>query len=191
MNTPTEPPRDPSTNGADDSPAFGSNAYGTPGEATAATPPPKADSATPMSTRTRVAIAALGVIGVVVLVTAALVGTRGTSGDTASSGVTGAVTRRIPPAGHEVLQQQQVGVVLDPRYRLTSLVVYPSDSFSGGVDVTAQVRHAEGLNLFEFAPGEGQAIESLWPDTNCAEAEFVLIARPEEADTARWCFEVS
>ena len=57
--------------------------------------------------------------------------------------------------------------------------------------MTAQVDHIEGLNRFEFAPGEGRLIEALSPDTNCAVATFVLIARPEEADTARWCFEVS
>ena len=142
------------------------------------------------STLRRVTIAALGVMGVVALVIAALIGTRGGSG-TASFSVAGAVNRLIPAEGHEVLQQQQVGVVLDSRYRLTALLLYPSDSLSAGVDVTSQVRHSAGLNLFEFAPGEDRLIESLWPDTNCAEAVFVLIARPEESDKVRWCFQVS
>ena len=46
-------------------------------------------------------------------------------------------------------------------------------------------------NRFEFVPGDGRLIEALSPDTNCAVARFVLIARPEESDTVRWCFEVS
>ena len=71
------------------------------------------------------------------------------------------------------------------------MVILPSDNATEGVDVTTEVDHMEGLNRFEFAPGEGRLIEALSPDTNCAVATFVLIARPDEADTARWCFEVS
>ena len=140
--------------------------------------------------RVRVGIAVLAVLGILGLVVAALVG----SGDDANqSAVTAApaVDQVIPSPGDEVLQQQRVGVVLDARYRLSSLVVYPSEQSAGGVDVTAEVAHIEGLNRFEFAPGDGSLIEALSPDTNCAVATFVLIARPEESDTARWCFEVS
>jgi len=141
------------------------------------------------SLRIRVSIAALILFGILGFVVAALVG----SGDDADSAVTAspAVDRVIPNPGDEVLQQQQVGVVLDARYRLSSLVVYPSDQVGNGVDVTAEVNHIEGLNRFEFDPGEGRLIEALSPDTNCAVATFVLIARPEEADSVRWCFEVS
>ncbi len=140
--------------------------------------------------RIRVGIAALAVLGILGLVVAALVGS---GSDDADSAVTAspAVDRVIPSPGDEVLQQQRVGVVLDARYRLSSLVVYESDQVTGGVDVTAEVNHIEGLNRFEFVPGEGRLIEALSPDTNCVVATFVLIARPEEADTARWCFEVS
>ena len=135
-------------------------------------------------------MAALAVLGILGLVVAALVGS---GDDDASSAVTAgpAVDRVIPDPGDEVLQQQQVAVVLDVRYQLSSLVVYPSGQPTGGVDVTAEVDHIEGLNRFEFAPGEGRLIEALSPDTNCAVATFVLIARPEEADSVRWCFEVS
>ena len=139
------------------------------------------------SLRIRIGIAALVVFGILGLVVAALVG----SDDDAAEGASGPVSRLIPPSGDEVLQQQRVGVVLDVRYRLTSLVVYPSEQASSGVNVTAQVDHIEGLNQFEFAPGEGRLIEALSPDTNCAEADFALIARPEEVGTVRWCFEVS
>ena len=140
--------------------------------------------------RVRAGIIALAVLGIAGLVVAALVGSGG--GDSATA-VTAqpAVDRVIPDPGDEVLQQQRIGIVLDARYRLTSLVVYPSDQVGNGVDVTAETDHIEGLNRFEFAPGEGRLIEALSPDTNCAVATFVLIARPDEADTARWCFEVS
>ena len=147
-------------------------------------PPPRS------SLRIRVSIAALILFGVLGFVVAALVG----SGDGDADGAvtaSPAVDRVIPNPGDEVLRQQPVGVVLDARYRLSSLVVYPSEQVGGGVDVTAQLNHTEGLNRFEFDPGQGRLIEALSPDTNCAVATFVLIARPEEADTVRWCFEVS
>ena len=142
------------------------------------------------SLRIRVGIVALALFGIVGLVVAALVGS---GDDDAGQAVTAgpAVDRVIPNPGDEVLQQQRVGVVLDARYRLSSMVILPSDNTTEGVDVTAEVEHMEGLNRFEFAPGEGRLIEALSPDTNCAIARFVLIARPEESDTVRWCFEVS
>ncbi len=151
---------------------------------------PEQSPAPRSSLRVRVGIAALVLLGVLGFVVAALIGS---SDDDADSAVTasGAVERVIPSPGDEVLQQQQVAVVLDARYRLSSLVVYASEQAGSGIDVTAEVNHIEGLNRFEFNPGEGQLIEALSPDTNCAVATFVLIARPEEADTARWCFEVS
>ncbi len=141
--------------------------------------------------RMRALIAALAAAGVAALVIAALVGSGGPS--TGGSAVTAgpAVDRVIPEPGDEVLQQQRVGVVLDPRYRLTSLVVYPNDRLSGGVNVFDEVVQIAGLNSFEFAPGEGRLLESLSPDTNCVRATFVLIARPEESDTTQWCFQVS
>ncbi len=149
---------------------------------------PEQSPAPRSSLRVRVGIAALVLLGVLGFVVAALIG----SGDDDSAvTASGAVKRVIPSAGDQVLQQQQVGVVLDARYRLSSLVVYASEQAGSGIDVTAEVNHIEGLNRFEFNPGEGRLIEALSPDTNCAVATFVLIARPEEADTARWCFEVS
>lgn len=138
--------------------------------------------------RVRVGIAALVVLGILGLVWAAL---SGSDDDEAVVNTAGPVSRLIPASGDEVLQQQRVGVVLDVRYRLTSLVIFPSDQTSGGVDVTAQVDHIEGLNQFEFAPGEGRLIEALSPDTNCAQANYALIARPDETGNVRWCFEVS
>ena len=139
--------------------------------------------------RIRVGIAALAALGIAGLIYAFFVGSDDDAGRTVTASP--AVDRVIPNPGDEVLQQQRVGVVLDARYRLTSLVVYPRDQLTGGVDVTAEVDHIEGLNRFEFVPGEGRLIGALSPDTNCVVATFVLIARPEDADTVRWCFEVS
>ena len=148
-------------------------------------PPPRLRS--PL--RIRVVIVALALVGIVGFVVAALLGSR----DDADRAVTAgpAVDQVIPNPGDQVLQQQRVGVVLDARYRLSSMVILPSQNATEGVDVTSEVEHTDGLNRFEFAPGEGRLIEALSPDTNCVIARFVLIARPEESDTVRWCFEVS
>ena len=140
--------------------------------------------------RTRVGIAALALFGIAGLVVAALVGS-GQDDSNRSVSASPAVDRVIPSPGDEVLQQQRVGVVLDTRYRLSSLAIFASEQSTGGVDVTAEVDHITGLNRFEFVPGDGRLIEALSPDTNCAVATFVLVARPEESDTVRWCFEVS
>lgn len=140
--------------------------------------------------RMRMIIAALAVAGLVGLTVAALVGTGGGgAGDAVTAGP--AVTRVIPEPGDEVLQQQRVGVVLDARYRLTALTVFPNDRYTGGVNVFVEVDEVEGLNMFEFAPGEGRLIEALSPDDNCVRATFVPIARPDESDTTQWCFSVS
>ena len=135
-------------------------------------------------------IAALALFGIAGLVVAALVGS-GQDDSNRSVTASPAVDRVIPSPGDEVLQQQRVGVVLDTRYRLSSLAIFASEQSTGGVDVTAEVDHITGLNRFEFVPGDGRLIEALSPDTNCAVATFVLVARPEESDTVRWCFEVS
>ena len=140
--------------------------------------------------RIRVVIVALALLGIAGFVVAALFDSGDQGADRAVTAGP-AVDRVIPNPGDEVLQQQRVGVVLDARYRLSSMVILPSDNATEGVDVTAEVDHMEGLNRFEFAPGEGRLIEALSPDTNCVIARFVLIARPEESDTVRWCFEVS
>ena len=152
--------------------------------------PEQAPAARRSALRVRIGVAALIVVGIGGLVVAALIGS---GGDDTGAAVTSspAVNGVFPQPGDEALQQQQVGVVLDARYRLASLVVYPGEQATGGVDVTAQVNHIEGLNRFEFAPGEGRLIEALSPDTNCAVATVTLIARPEESETVRWCFEVS
>ncbi len=134
-------------------------------------------------------VAGLVIFGAAALVIAALVGGNGTPPSETEASI--AVDRLIPAPGDEVLQQQRVGVVLNPRYRLTSLVIYPNDRYTGGVNVSAQVQEVEGLNLFEYAPGEGRLVESLSADTNCARATYVLISRPEDSDNINWCFEVA
>jgi len=145
-----------------------------------------------MNRRGTVIVVVLATLGVAVLLAAVLlVGSSDDSSSAAAVTAPDAIDRVIPAPGDEVLQQQRVGVVLGPRYRLTSMVIYPNDRFTGGINVTAEVAEVSGLNLFEFVPGENRLLESLSPDTNCARASYVLIARPSEpGGTVEWCFEV-
>ncbi len=139
--------------------------------------------------KARVLIGVLLVVGALIWVGAVLLGDDG-SGDVTIS-ANEAVNAVYPGRGDEVLQQSRVGVDLDARYQLVSLVVYPSDGQRDGVDVTVALRHSTGLNLWEFIPGEGQPIQALSPDTNCATATYAPIAQPSETETFSWCFEVS
>lgn len=136
-------------------------------------------------------ITVLFVAGAAALVIAALVGGDGGGRDDLAVSADPAVNRLIPARGDEVPRQSRVGVDLDARYRLTSLVIYLNDRFSDGIDVTAEVDHSRALNLWEFAPGEGRLIAALSPDDNCATASYALISRPADTGSISWCFEVS
>ncbi len=120
---------------------------------------------------------------------ASLVGDDGP--DPAVSGRHPAVEDLIPARGSEVLQQQTVGIDLSAPYELSSLVIRPSASPGGGVEVIGQTDHTAGLNRYLFSPGPGQPIAALSPDANCAVAVFAPIARRDETATVEWCFEVS
>lgn len=129
-------------------------------------------------------IVALLLVGVGILIVAALVGDGRDDANDLSVISNPAINQLIPARGDEVLQQNRVGVDLDARYLLTKLVI-------DGIDVTAEVVHTSGLNLWEFSPGEGRLIERLSPDTNCATATYARIAQPADTDTISWCFQVS
>lgn len=120
---------------------------------------------------------------------ASLVGDDGE--DPAVSGRHPAVEALIPARGSEVLQQQTVGIDLSAPYELSSLVIRPSASPGGGVEVIGEADRTAGLNQYLFSPGPGQSIEALSPDTNCAVAVFALIARRADTASVEWCFEVS
>ena len=120
---------------------------------------------------------------------ATLVGEDGA--DPAVSGRHPAIEELIPARGSEVLQQQPVGIDLSAPYELSSLVIRPSASPGGGVEVIGATNHTAGLNRYLFSPEPGQPIEALSPDANCAVAVFAPIARRADTETVEWCFEVS
>ena len=127
--------------------------------------------------------------GIAMFVIAALVGgnDRGDISVLNAPGIDGIVPQR----GDEVLQQQQVGIDLAAGYRLVRLTISPNSNCQFGVDVTSQTRYVEGLQQYLFTPGEGQLIEALAADDNCAVAVYEEISRPGETETIDWNFTVS
>ena len=132
---------------------------------------------------------ALLAVGAAGLWVASLVGDDGA--DPAVSGRHPAIEELIPARGSEVLQQQPVGIDLSAPYELSSLVIRPSASPGGGVEVISATDRTAGLNRYLFSPQPGKPIEALSPDTNCAAAVFAPIARRADTETVEWCFEVS
>ncbi len=142
-----------------------------------------------MSRSVKLMIAILTVVGAGAFVLAAVV-SDDSPGNVSISG-NDAIEAIIPAEGAEVLQQQSVGVDLSPPYRVTSMIIAPTDDRSSGVDVTTQVDEMGGLNQFVFSPAEGKLIEALSPDTNCVFVVYVEISRPNDPATVDWCFEVT
>ena len=139
---------------------------------------------------TRAAIAALIAAGIAGYAAAVMTGGGNDRGDVTTT-ANPAVDRLIPQRGDETLRQSRVGVRLDSRYRLTSLTIYFNNRFSDGINVTSEVSHSSGLNLWQFTPGEGRLIQALSPDANCATAAYEPIARPGDIGTISWCFQAS
>ena len=92
---------------------------------------------------------------------------------------------------HDRDELGQVGIDLAPGYRLVRLTISPNSNCQFGVDVTSQTRYVEGLQQYLFTPGEGQLIEALAADDNCAVAVYEEISRPGETETIDWNFTVS
>ena len=141
-----------------------------------------------MPIRVKLLIAALLVAGAGVFVIAAMIGDSSRS-DVSVSG-SEAIDELIPARQGQVLQQQRVGIDLSADFELTSLLIFPNNQFTGGVEVIGQVIRTDGLNQFIFAPREGQIIEALAPDTNCVIATYRRISRPDDIDSIDWCFAV-
>ena len=87
-----------------------------------------------------------------------------------------------PIAGSNVLSQSDVVVDL--------AVGYTGEIDINGVPIPDdQINEAAALNQFRFQPGQGKAIERLFPDQNCVRVNYWLIVQgPDSAQTYTWCF---
>ena len=101
------------------------------------------------------------------------------------------VEQLIPQRGDEVLQQQNVGIDLEPGFRLVQLTISPDARCLAPVDVTSHVRRVESLQQFTYQPGGGLPVEALAPEQNCVIATIEEIARPGIFQEVEWVFTVN
>ena len=97
----------------------------------------------------------------------------------------------IPQRGDEVLQQHEVGIDLEPGFRLVSLTISPDAACRQPVEVISDVRRVEGLEQYVYQPGEGQIVEALSADQNCVVATIEEIAVPGRFSEIEWTFTVA
>ena len=97
----------------------------------------------------------------------------------------------IPNRNDEVLQQQRVGIDLEPEYRLVEMTISADARCSRPVVVTEHVRRVEGLQQFVYQPSDGLPVEALAPDQNCVTATIERISLPGRFSEIQWVFTVS
>jgi hypothetical protein len=139
--------------------------------------------------RQKVIFAGFILAGLAMFVGAGLVGNSGRDDQSVASNP--AIDALIPNRGDEVLQQQSVGIDLAAGWQLVRLTISPDGNCGFPVDVTAETRYVEGLQQYVFTPDEGQLIQALSADENCAMATFAEIANPTNSETIDWVFTVS
>lgn len=99
-----------------------------------------------------------------------------------------AVGKLLPQQDDTVLQQSRVAVNLHAKYKLLSMTIYFNDKFVDGIDVTQQVTHESGINLWQFTPGKDKLITALSAGNNCVTVTYALIARSDVTHSIDWCF---
>lgn len=97
----------------------------------------------------------------------------------------------IPGRGDEVLQQQQVGIDLEPGFIVRSFTISPDARCLEPVELVDQVRPTDGLNLYVYQPDEGKPVVALSPDDNCVHVVIEDIQRPGELHDVEWAFTVN
>ncbi|MEZ5247456.1 MAG: hypothetical protein R2707_20375 [Acidimicrobiales bacterium] len=97
----------------------------------------------------------------------------------------------IPERGDEVLQQQQVGIDLEPGYVVRSFTISPDARCLEPVELVDFVRPTDGVNLFVYQPGDGLPVTALSPDDNCVRITIENIQRPGELADVEWAFTVN
>ena len=141
-----------------------------------------------MGNRQRLIFAALVLGGIGMFVIAGLIG-RSDPPDAALR-VPG-VESITPERGDEVLQQQRVGIDLEPGFVLRSLTISPNAGCQNGVEVVEFTEKLDGLEQYFYQPDEGKPITQLSQETNCVLARIENLQRPGDFSEVEWTFTVS
>jgi hypothetical protein len=97
----------------------------------------------------------------------------------------------IPERGDEVLQQQRLGIDLEPGFVVRSFTVSPDARCLDPVELIDFVRPTDGVNLYVYQPDEGLPVSALSPDNNCVHVVIEDIQRPGELHEVEWSFTVN
>ena len=97
----------------------------------------------------------------------------------------------VPERDDEVLQQQRVGIDLEPGYVVRSFTISADARCTSPIEVVDFGRYVDGLNQFFYQPDEGKPVPQLAPDTNCVRIIFEDIQRPGELLDVEWTFTVN
>ncbi len=97
----------------------------------------------------------------------------------------------IPTRGSEVLQQQRVGIDLEPGFIVKSFSISPDARCARPVEVIDFVTLTDGLQQYFYQPDEGKPVAALAPDDNCVKIEIENLQRPGELHTVEWAFTVN
>lgn len=142
-----------------------------------------------MAKKQRLIVSALLGFGVGMLVLAALSG--GGDGEDVSVSGNPAIDALIPARESEILRGDEVGIDLAEGFE-AALTIETSDGRtipipSDQLDQNFQ----DNLGVFTFRPGEGKALDVFPPQSNCVTATFWPVIDRDDAQTIRWCFEVT
>lgn len=97
----------------------------------------------------------------------------------------------IPGRGDEVLQQQRVGIDLEPGFEVRSFTISPDARCGQPVEVVDFLNLTDGLQQYFYQPDENKPIIALAPDDNCVRVRFENIQRPGEFQSVEWTFTVN
>lgn len=142
-----------------------------------------------MSTRHRLVVSGLLGFGLLLLVLAFANGASDGTDITVSGNP--AIDALIPERESEVLRRTEVGIDLAEGYQ-AALTIETSDGRnipvpSDQLDQNFQ----DNLGQFIFRPGPGQVLEVFPPQANCISATIWPVIDRQDAQTIRWCFEVT
>lgn len=141
-----------------------------------------------MGRKQRLIFTALIVSGIGFIAAAGLIG-RSNPPDAALR--TPGVEALIPERGSEVLQQQRVGIDLEPGWVVKSFTISPDARCADPVELIDFITLTDGLQQFFYQPDEGKPIIALSPDNNCAKVIIENVQRPGETEEVEWAFTVN
>jgi hypothetical protein len=136
----------------------------------------------------RLIFAGLILAGIAMITAAGLIG-RSNPPDQALR--TPGVEGLIPARGSEVLQQQRIGIDLEPGFVVRSFTISDDARCTRPVEVIDFVTLTDGLQQYFYQPDPGKPVAALAPDDNCVKIRIENLQRPGELNTVEWAFTVN